>query len=246
MTTEVIVIRLRARRQLKVPCKYAWTYLCLCQVYCRLVHTRGSDGFHKKARVSNEVLLIQRKAFRILREDSILRSRRNENQSLGNKDHIPEDRNAGDTRISECSIPHRKQRISEADDIADHALVRLTEQERFATLGIDVRVCTEEWSKGPDLIPSHEHFNIGVSKESTNVRYMTLATFLIPIDMVLPPEKVMPAIPLLNTIGTPMAMCSQVPKLSPVQTAPNRCEPAKNALDKTNGLWGGSVRCLTA
>ena len=47
-------------------------------------------------------------------------------------------------------------------------------------------------------------------------------------------------------MGIPMAMCSQVPMLSPVQTAPNLCDPAKNALDKTNGLCGGLVLCTSA
>jgi len=49
----------------------------------------------------------------------------------------------------------------------------LLEQERFPTFGVDVGVGTEEWSKGPDLVPSHQHLNVWITKESTNVRYTT-------------------------------------------------------------------------
>jgi hypothetical protein len=76
-----------------------------------------------------------------------------------------------------------------------------------------------------------------------------------------PPQKDIPAMLLESNIAVSPARCSasqhrfepirlnfapHVPKLSPVQMAPNRCEPAKKALESTNGLFGVSSRCMRA
>jgi hypothetical protein len=54
----------------------------------------------------------------------------------------------------------------------------------------------------------------------------------------------MPAIPFDRTILMPTAMCSQVPRLSPVHIAPYRCEPAKNERVRTKGRLGVAPRAI--
>lgn len=61
-----------------------------------------------------------------------------------------------------------------------------------------------------------------------------------------PPENVMPAIPSLRVIGMPTAICSHVPRLSPVQMAPNRWDPAKKDRERTNGRLGVPERFMRA
>ena len=60
------------------------------------------------------------------------------------------------------------------------------------------------------------------------------------------PENEKPAMLLAKTIFIPTAMCSQVPRLSPVHIAPNLWDPAKNERVRTKGRIGGFVLAMTA
>ena len=58
--------------------------------------------------------------------------------------------------------------------ILDDSFIRLVKKVRLSSLGVDVRMCTEEWEESSELVPSHEHLRFWVSEETTNIGYREL------------------------------------------------------------------------
>jgi hypothetical protein len=107
--------------------------------------------------------------------------------------------------------------------------VRLFQEERLATFRVNMGMRAEEWSEDANLIPTDEHFRLWVSEEATNIGWRKKFNERFYREEALEhlhPAKGIPAILLDKTIWTPTAMCSQVPRLSPVHIAPNLWEPA--------------------
>jgi len=144
--------------------------------------------------------------------------------------NLPQDWDTSNGGFPESSIPNWQEAIPKSQDIADNALVRLFKEEWFTSLRVEVCVCPKERSERPYLIPPNQHFRVWVSEETSNVSYqihgfVNLSGILCEGEDV-HPAKLIPAILLDKTIFIPTAICSQVPRLSPVHIAPKRWEPA--------------------
>ena len=85
--------------------------------------------------------------------------------------NVPNDRKAASGRLVERRVPHREERVAQAKDRANDALVRLLEKVRLATLGVDVRMCAEEGTKRADLVPTYEHLRFRVTEETADISY---------------------------------------------------------------------------
>jgi len=109
---------------------------------------------------------------------------------------------------------------------------------------------TEERCHSSNLIPSNQHLGFWVPKEAAYVRCRNQdcgsekCTVRFKVNS--HPAKLMPAIPFAKTILIPTAICSHVPRLSPVHIAPNLCEPAKNERERTKGRVGEFVLAAMA
>lgn len=89
------------------------------------------------------------------------------------KNNPPENRDASHRRLTERSVPDWQHGVPQAQDIAEHALVRFLDQVRLASLCVNVCVCTEEGLESPDLVPTNQHITRRITKETTNVGYMS-------------------------------------------------------------------------
>jgi hypothetical protein len=137
------------------------------------------------------------------------------------KNYAPKERNPRDASLPKPGVPDGQHAIPQPQHILHNAPVWVLKQVRFTTLGVDMRMGTEEGRENPNLVPSHEHLRPRISKEPTNVSYnpsrRTLQQGLTFGHS--HPAKVIPAIPFASTILIPTAMWSQVPMLSPVHMA---------------------------
>jgi hypothetical protein len=85
------------------------------------------------------------------------------------KGDVPQDRYSSRTRLPERSVPHRKHRVSQAQDVPQDALIRLVKEVRLAALRVDMRMRTEEWRERTNDIPPHEHLRLWIAEEPTHV-----------------------------------------------------------------------------
>ena len=97
----------------------------------------------------------------------------------------------------ERGVPDGKHGVPQTNGVSHDALIRFLVQVRFSTLGIDMRMRTEERHEGTGLVPSDKHFGAGIAKKASDIgcawglvrRHIGL--YRIPD---LPPQNVMPQI----------------------------------------------------
>jgi hypothetical protein len=173
--------------------------------------------------------------------------------------HVPQDRRSINASLPERRVPNVKHRVSESNHLPNVGLVGLLEQVGLSSLGVDVGVGSEEGHEGAGLIESDEELGSGVLREFKQAWWSETPAFdakreerLRKEGEILTPKKpptsapanVIPAIPLVSSIGKLPARWSHVPRLSPVQTAPHRCEPEKKDRERTKGRLAGVSRSI--
>lgn len=132
------------------------TNLISWQVDCCLLCAFHCDRLDKDSRTSKEELIVQLEASLVAGEYNIMRS------NHGQSSH---------RTLTESRVPCWEKSITETEDIAQHALVRLVGEVRLPALCVDMGVSTEEGVESTELVPSNEHFLIRVSEETTNISY---------------------------------------------------------------------------
>lgn len=129
------------------------------------------NRFDKKAGSANEVLVIYFETSLVLGEDNVVWSRML--VSLVNSTYAnansPKNGRPSDSSFPEGSIPDRQHTVSEAQDIANHALVRLIKQERLPSFRVQMGMGPEKWRKSTNLIPPHQHLWLRIAKEPSNI-----------------------------------------------------------------------------
>lgn len=140
-----------------------------------------------------------------------------------------------------------QQPVALAHGLAHGGEVRLAVQPRLAPLGLDVRVRAEEGLVGGRLVPAHQQLHIRVVEEACRgrggahaarrgalrmgearaVRARAPRRVIRRAPPTSAPQKAMPAIERLRSMGTLACRCSHLAMLSPVQTAAKRWLPAK-------------------
>ena len=66
-------------------------------------------------------------------------------------------------------IPDGKHGVAQTNGVSHDTLVRVLIQVRLSSLGIDVRMGTEEGHECAGLVPSDQHFGAGVAKEASDI-----------------------------------------------------------------------------
>jgi hypothetical protein len=69
----------------------------------------------------------------------------------------------------ESGVPNRQHLISEPDGIPHDSLVRFVKEVRLSTLRVNVSVGTEEGHESSGLVPSNEHLDARITKESADI-----------------------------------------------------------------------------
>lgn len=117
------------------------TDLVVCEVDLDLVDLLLHDRLDEQARPPDVELIVDRVPVRILGELDVVR---------------PEDGHPIDGCLPEGGVPDGEERVTKAKHVADVALMRLLEQVRLPSLGVDVGVRAEERHERPGLVPPDE------------------------------------------------------------------------------------------
>lgn len=110
---------------------------------------------------------------------------------------LPHGRSTCATSLVERGVPDGEHGVPQTNGVSHYTLVRFLVQVRFSTLGIDMRMRTEERHEGTRLVPSDQHFGAGIAKKAPDIGCARgLVRRCIGFCRIpdLPPQNVMPQI----------------------------------------------------